>query len=230
MGSLRRFVAATAVLLLVFAAAWGEDGDPITVERMPATISSHTYDPENPPAQMPATQPDEAGVTVSDFSCVAKVGGQITEQSQDDGEVLAKVKVDAVHITLRLNVGEWVSKTAPPRKIWAHEDGHRMIALHFYMNAKNVAMGIGHQMMGRSIVGSGQDVDSAARSALHEAAQEIDAQYMIEVRDLSERVQEAYDRITEHGTNSIDEADAINAALQETAPSQKNAASNEPVD
>lgn len=230
MGSITRPLAATAVLLLVFAAAWGKDADPISVQRIPATISSHAYDPDHPPAQIPATEPDEAGVTVSDFACVAEVGGQVRDQSRKDNEILVRVQVDSIHITLKLNIAEWVSKSAPERKIWAHEDGHRMIALHFYMHASDVAMGIAHEMMGRAIVGSGPDADSAAKNALTAAAQEIDANYMIQVRDLSERVQEAYDRITAHGTNSVDEADAINEALQETAPPPKNATSNEPAD
>jgi hypothetical protein len=40
---------------------------------------------------------------------------------------------------------------------------------------------------------------------------------MIQVRDQSELVQEAYDRITAHGTNNVDEYDAIQQALAEVA-------------
>ena len=58
------------ILMLLAASAFAAAGDdnPVTVQRLAAAISTHTYDPARPPRQMPATQPDEAGVTVSDFS------------------------------------------------------------------------------------------------------------------------------------------------------------------
>jgi hypothetical protein len=44
---------------------------------------------------------------------------------------------------------------------------------------------------------------------------------MVQVRDQSELVQEAYDRITQHGTNDVDEYDAIQQALGEIAKEGK---------
>ena len=114
-----------------------------------------------------------------------------------------------------------------PQKIWAHEDGHCDIALHFYRHADLVASDIGNDWIGRTMDGSGPDADSAAKNALKVAAQKIADQYMAQVRDQSELVQEAYDRITAHGTNDVDEFDAIQEALDEVAKAKKSVQANQ---
>ena len=208
------------ILLAGFAFAAGDDVDPVTVQRAQATVSTHTYDPAHPPPQMPATQPDEAGVTVSEFSCVALVGGQITDHADTASDARVTVKVAAVHIDLKLNIAEWMDALAP-QKIWAHEDGHRDIALLFYRRSDLVAASIAHAWIGKSLTASGPDAKSAAKQAVTQAAQKITDDYMIQVRDQSELVQEAYDRITAHGTNDVDEYDAIQQALAEVAKERK---------
>jgi hypothetical protein len=203
--------------LFVFASGAGEDAnDPPTIRITPATIAKHTYDPNEPDSRMPAPNPDEAGVTVSEYGCVAEVSGQITSTTQKDSDATVAVRVDSIHITLKLNVTEWMSQIAP-QKIWFHEDGHRKIAQHFYEHADEIAAAIAHGWMGQSLSASGTDAKSAAKEAITEIAQKITATYMAQVRDRSELVQEAYDRITAHGTNSIDESDAIKQALAEVA-------------
>ncbi len=204
-------------LLILF--AMGADNvakDPLTIQIIPATIARHTYDPDNPDPQMPATHSDEAGVTVSEYGCVAEVAGQITSTKQNASDATAAVQVATIHITLRLDVTEWMSQTAP-QKIWFHEDGHRKIALHFYDHADEVAATIAREWIGKSLTASGADANAAAKEAITEIAKKITAAYMTQVRDQSELVQEAYDRITSHGTNRIDESDAIRQALTEVA-------------
>jgi len=201
------------VLLASFAIAAGSN-DPVSVHRVDATVSSHTYDPARLPRGMPATQPDEAGVTVSDFSCVAEVSGQISDQAETADDATVTVKMATVHITLKLKVTEWIDQLAP-QKIWAHEDGHRDIALLFYKRANVIAADIGRAWVNRMVSASGKDATSAAKKALTDAAQKITDDYMTQVRDQSELVQEAYDRITAHGTNDVDEYDAIQRAMEE---------------
>ncbi len=203
-------------ILLFAVSAFAADGndDPVTIQRLDAAVSTHSYDPAHPPRQMPATQPDEAGVTVADFSCVAQVSGQIVDRSQIADDARVTVKIAAIHITLKLQIAEWMDQLAPV-KIWAHENGHRDIALHFYRGSDLVAASIARAWIGKTLTASGPDAKSAAREAVTEAAQKITDDYMIQVRDRSELVQEAYDRITAHGTNDVDEYDAIQQALAE---------------
>lgn len=205
-----------AIFVFLATGASEKLNDPITIQITPATIAKHTYDPDQPDSRMPALNPDEAGVTVSEYGCVAEVSGQITSTTQKDSDATVAVRVDSIHITLKLNVTEWMSQIAP-QKIWFHEDGHRKIAQHFYEHADEVAAAIAHGWMGQSLSASGADAKSAAKEAVTEIAQKITAAYMAQVRDQSELVQEAYDRITSHGTNNIDESDAIKQALAEVA-------------
>jgi hypothetical protein len=190
--------------------------DPLTVDRTPPTVTRRTYDPDHPDPRMPATHSDEAGVTVSEYGCVAEVNGQITDAPATQPDATVAVRVDSIHIVLKLDVTEWMSQVAP-QKIWFHEDGHRKIALHFYAHADEVAAAIARGWMGKSLTASGTDTKAAAKEAITEIAQKITAAYMTQVRDQSELVQEAYDRITAHGTNSVDESDAIRQALAEVA-------------
>jgi hypothetical protein len=198
--------------------ATGDDADPVTLHRMAATVATHTYNRAHPPAQMPATQPDEAGVTVSEFSCVAEVRGQVIDQADaiNGTAASATVRMASIHITLKLKIDEWMDQLAP-QKIWSHEDGHRDIALFFYRHADQTAEQVARAWVDKTLTATGADAASAAKKALTDAAQKITDGYMEEVRDQSELVQEAYDRITAHGTNDVDEYDAIQDALAEVA-------------
>jgi hypothetical protein len=169
---------------------------------------------------MPATQPDEAGVTVSDFSCVAVVTGQIIDNGKVGDDANVTVKMATVHIKLKLTIAEWMDELAP-QKIWSHENGHRDIALLFYRRADLVAESIARAWIGQTLSAAGPDAKAAATKAVSLAAQKISDDYMVQVRDQSELVQEAYDRITQHGTNDVDEYDAIQQALGEIAKEGK---------
>ncbi|HEY1923308.1 MAG TPA: hypothetical protein VGG44_11210 [Tepidisphaeraceae bacterium] len=217
--------------LLVFLSAGADDAakGPLTIQKIPATIAKHTYDPANPDPQMPAPDAGEAGVTVSEYGCVAEVSGQISSTKKSDSDATVTVKVANIHITLKLDVTEWMSQVAP-QKIWYHEDGHRKIAMHFYEHADEVVAKIAREWIGQSLTASGSDASAAAKEAITEIAKKIAAAYMVHVRDQSELVQEAYDRITSHGTNNIDESDAIRQALREVAQADTRPADSKPSD
>jgi len=97
-----------------------------------------------------------------------------------------------------------------------------LIAEHFYVHADQVAAQIGRDFPGQIFTASGPDAAAAADRALTAAAQQIAQRYMRAVRDQSQEVQEAYDRITVHGTNMVDEIDAINQALAWVAAAHKS--------
>jgi len=215
-------VAASIVvgLCLATAAARGQERS-VIVDLDPPQRTTTTYDPRDPPPQLPtvatpgaAGAADKAGVTVSDFSCTAVVNGREIKQSNNGSVCVAAVRVESVHITLGLKITEWVACTAGPKTL-AHEDGHRMIAEHFYDRAQQTAEAIGRQLIGRDFFGSGANPAAAATDALNVAARQIAEQYMQHVRDPSQQVQDAYDRITSHGTNTAEELDAIEQAMRE---------------
>lgn len=208
-------IAASLVVAVCFwvAAAHGEQVA-VTVDVVPAIRTTQQYDPLHPPIQMPTPEANEAGVTVSDFSCAAVVNGHVFNTFSSGPDEVAGVTVESAHITLRLYVSEWVS-FGSGAKMLAHEDGHGMIALHFYAQANQLADTIGRQTVGHDFFGSGPDAQAAANDALNVAAQQIARQYMKQIQDSSQKVQDAYDHITQHGTNSVEEMDAIEQAMNE---------------
>jgi hypothetical protein len=192
--------------------AGGESDNSVVVERSPMVSTTRSYDPQAPDGRMPATLPDEAGVTVSNFKCVAVLQGSVVHHAMQGTDVVAEVRVESAEIKLSLDVAEWISVDGG-KKILAHEDGHRLIAEHFYDRADESARQIARQLIGTTVTGSGPDSDEAAKNALDIASAHLVRDYMVEVRDKSDRVQQAYDEITQHGTNQVDEMMAIEEAL-----------------
>lgn len=192
------------------------------VDSIPVIRTMHLYDPSGPPPQIPPPEPNEAGVTVSEFSCTAVVDGRVLSEhpSPDGTATVAAVRVESVHITIGLKINEWVSCRSGV-KILAHEDGHAMISEHFFTGADEIAEGIGHDFVSREFFGSGASLSLAASDALNIAARQIAQRYMQQVRDPSQRVQEAYDVITEHGTNTVEELDAIEQAMDQVRTNEK---------
>jgi hypothetical protein len=207
------FIASASFLIGCCAVAARGQTLPITIDHAPPVSFTSLYDPRLPSTHMPAPEANELGVTIANFSCHASVTGHVFLQFPSGEDVVAAVRVDTVHVTLHLRVDEWLDRRAGA-KILAHEDGHAMIARHFYDRSDVIAAIIAKNMIGTDFYGSGPDAETAATDALNVAARQIDKEYMQQVRDPSEIVQDAYDQITEHGTNQIDEIDAIEQALR----------------
>jgi hypothetical protein len=205
-------VTSTALVMSCCAAGARGQTAAVSVELTPAVCGTDLYDPRMPSKLMPTPAAGELGVTVADFSCKANVTGGVMLQFPSGSDVVAAVRVESVHLVLKLNVTEWVDYAAGP-KIMAHEDGHAMIARHFYDQSDQVAAAIAQRLIGKDFYGSGPDAQAAATDALNVAAKQIAREYLGRVRDPSEMVQNFYDRITEHGGNSIDEIDAIERAM-----------------
>jgi hypothetical protein len=211
--SMGALAASALFVMCCFAAgAWGQTL-PVTVELTPAAGQTRYYDPRMPSELMPTPQANEAGVTVAEFFCQANVAGRVFEQFNSGPDVVCGVRVESVHIVLKLKISEWVDETAGP-KVLAHEDGHALVARHFYDRSDQIAAGIGREFIGKDFFGSGPDAETAANDALNVAARQITREYMGRVRNPSELVQNLYDRITEHGENQIEELDAIEEAMR----------------
>ncbi|MGA3066165.1 MAG: hypothetical protein ABSF29_04875 [Tepidisphaeraceae bacterium] len=208
-------LAASAVFAMCcFAAGARGQTSPVSVELAAPTCQTSLYDPRMPSRQMPTPQANEAGVTVSEFICKATATGRTYMQFHSGPDVVVGVHVESVRIALGLNVNEWVEYSAGA-KVFSHEDGHALIAEHFYSRSDQIAQAIGQHLIGTDFFGSGPDAEAAANDALNVAAREVTQQYMGRVRNPSELVQNLYDRITAHGVNPIEEVDAIEMALHE---------------
>ena len=192
----------------------------VTIERTAPVIERRTFDPAHPPADMPTLHPREAAVTQSFFGAETRVGGNVTEERQlDDGKTKVSIKVDTIHVTVKLRVTIWLPKNAT-RKLTNHEEAHRTIAEHYYQDAERQARAAAEPYLAKTITGIGTDSEDAGNVSLKQTAQEIGGIYLGNTDGPCSKAQDAFDEMTAHGTNAVKEqkaiADSINRAT--TAP------------
>jgi hypothetical protein len=181
---------------------------PVKVTRVPTTLQTRTFDRKHPPAQMPRLTGNEAAVTVPAFSCEVRL------QVEDSPRSAQKptVTVVAMDITVRLDITMWLPKGVTA-KLKAHEEGHRQISEKFYEKADSIAKSVAQKYIGRTIDVDGRD-HAAVDAEMKRTINEFCGEYMGGVSVPASRVNDAYDHITEHGTNRISEAEAIRRAMK----------------
>src|SRR5688500_5892585 len=138
----------------------------VTITHEPPDVQTKTFDPKNPPPEMPPLKPGEAAVTESSFSCQTMIGVLITSQAQTGaGTCRATVKVTSVMTTLKLGIIIWLPERGA-RKLTAHEEGHRIIDERYYAGAKDVAEQLSRDMIDKLFTAEGSDCDAAAQAAI----------------------------------------------------------------
>ncbi|HXC32946.1 MAG TPA: hypothetical protein VNZ56_10760 [Verrucomicrobiae bacterium] len=177
------------------------------VVRQPANIAKRTFDPANPPADMPPLSAGEAAQCVSDFLSNATVSGQTRRTDPTH----ATVTITQIHMTLQLNVNIWTPIGAS-QQVMEHEEGHRQISEYYYQTADQLAARIASTYMGKQIEVSGEDSGSAASEALQQAGAEITGEYNKELNP--NPTQLLYDSITDHARNGVVAQDAVDHALK----------------
>ena len=176
------------------------------IDKEPVRFVNRTFDPANPPPEMPPMTPGEIAVCDSNFVASAHVSGD----THPTDATHANVTVTSVKITLQLNITIWTPPEASPR-VMEHENGHRQISEHYYETADQVAERIGATYLGRQIEVSGPNLDDEAGKQLQEMAAEITAQYGKELNP--DPAQELYDSITDHSRNDVSVQDAVTHAI-----------------
>ncbi|MEO6434996.1 MAG: hypothetical protein ABIP55_04450 [Tepidisphaeraceae bacterium] len=181
----------------------------VKVVREPANVKTRRFDPQTPPRDMPALKPGEAAACESKFACAVQVEAEITDAG--DGKPTAKVV--AVNAQLKLAVIIWLPIDTTP-KIRVHEDGHRAISETFYARGEKVAQALAKMFVGKPLEISDPDAKDT-RPAIERIANEFCQEYLGAIEVPSQKAQEAYDRITDHGRNNVGEKKAIEEALRE---------------
>ena len=216
-----RTILMVCALLAVLAFAWMKWRDPASrndpkqtsathVDKRPVRFVNRTFDPANPPPEMPPMTPGEAAVCDSNFVASANVSGNMHETDATH----ADVTVTQVKITLQLNITIWTPAEVSPR-VMEHEDGHRQISEHYYETADKVAERIGATYLDRQIEVSGADLNGETGKQLQKMAADITAEYGKELNP--DPAQELYDTITDHSRNDVAVQDAITHAINNAA-------------
>lgn len=188
----------------------------------PVNFARRTFDPANPPADMPPLTPGEAAECVSDFIANATVSGQ-TRRSDPTH---ATVSVTQVRVTLQLNVTIWTPAGASAHVI-DHEEGHHQISESYYRSADQIAARVAAGYLGKQMEISGDDLNAAAMNALQQMGAEITAEYDKELDP--NPTQLLYDSITDHARNDVVAQDAVDHALKNAAVEAQPAGADPPI-
>jgi hypothetical protein len=177
-----------------------------TVTKQPVHFASRTFDPNNPPPEMPPLGTGEVAECDSNFLSDTNVGGK----TQRTDATHAFVTIMQINVTLQLNVTIWTPSDVTPHVI-EHEEGHRQIAAHYYETADQVAERIADKYMGQEVEISGADLNAESNKLLAQTAREITEEYNKELN--SDPAQLLYDSITDHGRNEVIVKDAVASAI-----------------
>jgi hypothetical protein len=181
-----------------------------TVTKLPVNFAQRTFDPANPPSDMPPMNPGENARCDTDFGSNANVAGQ-TRRIDDTHAV---VTITQISVSLQLGIIIWVPMGVTPHVI-EHEEGHLQISEAYYQTADKIAGRIAATYMGKQLDVAGEDLNAASQAALHQAAAEITAEYNRELN--AEPAQLLYDTITDHSRNEVVATDAVAHALKNVA-------------
>ncbi len=206
-------------LFLICIAAWTPAIVSATVKvvKQPAVVQTRTFDPANPPSEMPPLGKGENALTVCDYRCDVNSKFRTVDQRETADGFDADVKIFAVTLTVRLNVTIWIPDAAAP-KLVAHEEGHRQIAERIYQDAEAIAKSVGKQMDERRVTGHGETGQAARRAAIETIARDTSNRYLDQTAVRAGRVNEIYDDLTAHGTRAEPaEAEAIRLAFEKDA-------------
>ncbi len=180
-----------------------------TITKQPVNFVRRTFDPENPPSDMPPLSVGEAAVCDSNFRSVADVGGDAHPTDDSHGIVT----VNSVNVNLQLDITIWVPINASNVLI-EHEQGHREISEHFYETADKLAAEIAASYLGKKFSVSGPDVRAELDKSLKQIAADITQEYNKELDPNPTQLR--YDAITNHSLNDIPPKDAVTQALAES--------------
>jgi hypothetical protein len=184
----------------------GETSGP-SIDKQPVNFVNRTFDPSNPPSDMPPLAYGEYGECDSHFLSNASVGGQTRQTDATH----ATVTVTRIKITLNLNIAIWLPAQSSQHVI-EHEGGHRQISEYYYETADKVAERIAATYMGKQIDIAGADQAAESNKALQQVAAEITGEYNKELNP--EPTQLLYDSITNHGVNDVVSEDAAEHAIR----------------
>jgi hypothetical protein len=183
-----------------------ESPAPVVVKQ-PVNFATRTFDPANPPADMPPLPPGENAECDSNFTSLAVVGG--TSRRTDGTH--ATVTVTKIRVTLGLIVILWLPEGAT-QHVQEHEEGHRRISEAYYQTADQIAARVAANYMGKQIAISGANLDAELSKSLQQVGAEISDEYDKELNP--NPAQLLYDSITDHSRNDVAAQDAVAHALK----------------
>lgn len=181
----------------------------IAITKQPVAFATRTFDPLNPPSDMPPLGEGEEAECDSNFLSSANVGGEVRQT--DAGH--AWVTVSRISVTLQLSITIWAPVNANSR-VLEHEEGHRQISEHYYQTAGELAQRIAANYIGQKTEITGTDFAGESSQLFQRIASEITDEFNKQLNP--EPAQLLYDGITDHGRNQTSVQDAVASAIKNT--------------
>jgi hypothetical protein len=179
----------------------------VTVNKQPVNFARRSFDPANPPSDMPSLNGGENAACDSEFSSNTTVGGQTRQTDATHATLtVAHIKMD-----LQLNVTIWVPNNVTQHVI-EHEEGHRQIAEYYYQGADKLAERIATTYLGRQVEIAGTDLQAESNKFLQQTAAAITADYGRELNPGPAQL--LYDSITDHSRNEVVVKNAVEHAIK----------------
>jgi hypothetical protein len=179
----------------------------VTINKQPVNFARRTFDPANPPPDMPRLNQGENAACDSDFLSNTTVAGQ--SRQTDTTHVI--VTVTHVKMDLQLNVTIWVPNGVTPH-VSDHEEGHRQISEYYYQTADKLAERIAATYISRQVEIVGTDLQAESNKFLQQTAAAITADYGRELNPGPTQL--LYDSITDHSRNEVVVKDAVAHAIK----------------
>ena len=197
----------------------GEATSAVTIDKQPVNFASRTFDPANPPPEMPPMAPGEEAVCDSNFLSNVSVVGQ-TLQTDGAREL---VTIRQITVTLQLKITIWVPSDASQHVI-DHEEGHREISEFYYQGADKLAERIAAAYIGKKQLFSGADPQGESNKWLEQTGTEITDEYNTELNPAP--AQRRYDLMTDYIRNGVVAKDAVAQVLKDAALASATPAAN----
>jgi hypothetical protein len=179
----------------------------VLVNKEPAVVASHAFDPAAPPAEMPPLAPGEGAECDSNYLAQASVRGQPRRTDSTH----ATITITQVTMRLKLEINIWLP-TEASQVVVDHEHGHRQISEYYYQTADQLAERIAGTHIGKRVEVTGADLDAETSKMLLQIATEITNEYTKEIN--SNATQLLYDNITDHARNGVVAKDAVDHAIK----------------
>lgn len=206
-----------AALLLAPSAVFARG---VTVEKSPVVVVRRTFDPRNPPKDMPPLGRRADAITHFRFGCSTNASYETISRKRGPaqrGGCTATARINDLDVKLDLEITIWLPRGAR-RKLVEHEEGHRVIGERVYENAERAAREEARKWVGRTVTGRAANCAAAADAAVRDANQRFSEGYLEATSGWSSRVGDLYDDITDHGRRDDPPVDkAIAQAFEDDA-------------
>jgi hypothetical protein len=157
------------------------------------------------------------------FACPAIVKvKELTDLRKANSYVFEVTNVDIVlALDMTQSLPDGVKE--PLRK---HEETHCQMSCEVYKEAPQAATEIATAMIGKKVVVTAPDPDTARRMAALEARTQITTEYKKRIAFKADELGVIFDRITNHGMNGVTNAEGSTRSFEEYAKSKKQAANS----